>query len=317
MPRLYERNIQQLRGSSYVITLPKEWVLESGLGKGSSVLLSVEPYIIRITPSTRQVKRSTSLNIDNIGENQLEDAVKWAYSSGLDELIISQPGRVSEKSLNTIRRLRMVIPGMIVSHEVDERIKIEFAELTFQDFTQILKTFLQSVERTLNSAIAYLEKIGEDEVDLPAVIEESIGYSLILTRFAAKSIIHPVLNVSTLRIYDLSTVAVMAAELMDSISELVEYIRRQKSKYAGAIEVIKEIAAIVNKISHLLNDSQNISRESFAIEIVNHLILIREKINILRLEDEMRIMLMNITERIKYLFRSIKSFYLMNVIYPD
>jgi len=44
MPKLYERNVQQLRGSSYIITLPNDWVLESGLEKGASVLLAVEPY---------------------------------------------------------------------------------------------------------------------------------------------------------------------------------------------------------------------------------------------------------------------------------
>ncbi|MEM2931433.1 MAG: AbrB/MazE/SpoVT family DNA-binding domain-containing protein [Nitrososphaerota archaeon] len=61
MPKLYERNIQQLRGSSYILTLPKEWVLESGLEKGSSVLLAVEPYFIRIVPATKQVKKPLSL----------------------------------------------------------------------------------------------------------------------------------------------------------------------------------------------------------------------------------------------------------------
>jgi hypothetical protein len=60
MPKLYERELQQLRGSSYIITPYQARRLESGLDKGASLLLAVEPYIIRTTPATGQLTLSTA-----------------------------------------------------------------------------------------------------------------------------------------------------------------------------------------------------------------------------------------------------------------
>jgi hypothetical protein len=53
--------------------------------------------------------------------------------------------------------------------------------------------------------------------------------------FAAKSITRPLLNVSSVRIYGLSTIAVVAIELMDAMTELVKCARRNKSKAIEAV----------------------------------------------------------------------------------
>ena len=172
--------------------------------------------------------------------------------------MITQAGGITNKSRGVIRRLRMMIPGMIISQEADERIKIEFAELTFHDFTQCLKACLHSVERTLLTASNYLEKKDGEDIELSAVTEESIGYSLILSRFAAKSITSPLLNVSTVRIYRLSTIAVVSIELMDAMMILVECARRNKLKSIDVIGPIKEIAGIVNRIIQSVNELQKI-----------------------------------------------------------
>lgn len=154
-------------------------------------------------------------------------------------------------------------------------------------------------------------------MELSAITEESIGYSLILSRFAAKSITSPLLNVSTVRIYGLSTIAVVAIELMDTITELVEYARRNKSKSIDVVGPIKEIAGIVNRIIKSLSDLQKNRGGESIIEFMNQLKLIGEKIRQLELDSEVKMVLANICEKVRNMFRFITNYYLVSAIYPD
>ena len=101
------------------------------------------------------------------------------------------------------------------------------------------------VERTLYTAANYLKKKDGEDMELSTITEESIGYSLILFRFVAKSITSPFLNVSTVKIYGLSTIAVVAIKLMDAMTELVEHVRRNKSKSIDVVGPIKKWPAFL------------------------------------------------------------------------
>lgn len=317
MPKLYERTLQQLRGSSYIITLPKEWVIESGLEKGSSVLLAVEPYIIRIIPATKQVKRTAKFMINEINEEQVEEAIKWVYLSGIDELIIIKTEEISYTVRNTIRKLRTVIPGMIISYEDSQNIKIEFAEPAIRDIADSLKTFLESTKRILQEILKYTERKNVDYSYLSIIIEESIGNSLVLARWASKSIIHPALNVSTVSIYGILATATTIIELTESLIETAEITRRNyniKSELVAGL--IKDIVSIINKTSCSIDDFRKETLESFLKMITDEINDIKMKIDSYDLDIKIKIALVRFIEKFKMMIKYLSIYHLIVAIYP-
>ncbi|MEM3489088.1 MAG: AbrB/MazE/SpoVT family DNA-binding domain-containing protein, partial [Nitrososphaerota archaeon] len=316
MPKLYERNIQQLRGSSYILTLPKEWVLESGLEKGSSVLLAVEPYFIRIVPATKQVKKTAKLMIDEkIKVEEIEEAIKWAYVSGIDELTIFRTEGIPHSIRNNIRKLRTVIPGMIISYEDSENLKVEFAEPTIKDFTNSLKTFLVSIKRIFQEIVNYIESKNVAESDLLILIEESVGNSLLLSRLASKSIIYPILNSSTMNIYWLIATTTNTIELTESVINVVDITKSYSIKSYSIASLIKDIISIFNNIFHLIDDLNKENFNNFITTIVNELNDFKVRIEKSDLDNKIKIALISCVEKIRMMIKNLSVYYLITAIY--
>lgn len=316
MPKLYERNIQQLRGSSFVITLPKEWVLDSGLEKGASVILAVEPYIIRIIPATTRVKRTAKLVANEMSQEMLEEAIKWSYLSGIDELIISQSGGVSNNTRTTIRKLRTVIPGMVISYEDNENVKIEFAELALRDFTDSLKTFLLSIKRTLQEIIEYIENKSEQDSDISISAEECISNSLIISRLSSKSIIQPALNISTISIHGLLAIAITTVDLTELVIDVVDTLKKTNITSIMLADCIKAVVSILDRMVQLTDDFKKESFNSSVKTIIDELGATKSKINSSDLDTRIKIALIDCIETIRKMVNYLRVHYLMTVIYP-
>ncbi len=316
MPKLLERNIQQLRGSSYIITLPKDWVEESGLEKGSSVLLAVEPYIIRIIPANKQIRRSHTINIARIDADQLKEIIKWSYLSGLDEINIIKEGGLTHSCRNTLRQLRMNIPGMIISHEDDDKIKIEFAELSYRDFTQSLKAFIQAIVRGLNEISKYLELRSENS-DLSLNVDECLGYSLILSRIISKSIIQPKSEISLMKIYGLAVIALSTVDIAESISDITNLMQEIKSNSHEVISLLRDIGIVINKLPPLFLDfgKTNIN-ESLAI-ILGELQSIKDNIDMTSIDSKIKSKLIIFIEQIQKMLRFLSNYCSSSTNLPD
>jgi Phosphate uptake regulator len=151
MPRVEERKVQQLRGSSYVLTLPKEWVEASGLKKGMGVTVVYEPGLLRVYPTGRR-KLELSMTVETLTAEQVGELVTACYELGCSSVTISCRSGMSDDLRNVLRRLREELHGVFVSQQSEGVVSVEISEVPFKSFEQAVSILLQALVRTLRFA---------------------------------------------------------------------------------------------------------------------------------------------------------------------
>lgn len=151
MPRVEERRLQQLRGSSYVLTLPKEWVEELGLGKGSSVYLLAEPGLLLIVPGEKAGALSVDVELDFIGWERLEDVVKTLYKVGASQVRFRTRGQ-AQQLVGRLRRLRGEVHGLIVTAPNEDEAVGLFSDEVFATLEQGIRVLLMTLATAAQAA---------------------------------------------------------------------------------------------------------------------------------------------------------------------
>ena len=115
------RNLQRTSGGSYLLSIPKEWVEEIGLGKGSEVgLIRLGPETIMV--NLRPIKESKPRSIElEMGEN-IGRRLTAAYLSGYDRVLIRSSEMITAEQKDSIRAASERLTGMEIINETSDRI---------------------------------------------------------------------------------------------------------------------------------------------------------------------------------------------------
>ncbi len=188
MPRLEERRLQQLRGSSYVLTLPKEWVEELGLGKGSSVFLLAEPGLLIVVPGERVGGPLVDVELDVIGVGRLEDLTRALYKIGVNQVRFRTRGPV-QQVISRLRRMRGEVHGLIATAPSENEVLASFSDEVFASLDQGIRVFLTTLVSAAQSAA---KNVGSGETGSPPdELADCRLYALALFRYASGLITKP------------------------------------------------------------------------------------------------------------------------------
>ncbi|MFB0563560.1 MAG: PhoU domain-containing protein [Candidatus Lokiarchaeia archaeon] len=97
------RKVQNIGGSSSLISLPKNWVKKNGIKKGDTLMVEEFPNgDLRIyrTHQLNRLQEVPEINIDNLGKKELEAIIMGNYLMGIDYFKIT----TSLESLSTSKR---------------------------------------------------------------------------------------------------------------------------------------------------------------------------------------------------------------------
>ncbi len=218
MPKVEERKVQQLRGSSYVLTLPKEWVEASGLKKGMGVTVVYETGILRVFPTGRR-KLELSVTVETSSAEQIGELVTACYELGCSSLTISCRSGIGEGIRNVLRRLREELQGVFVGQQSEVAVFIEISEVPFKSLEQAVSILLQALVRTLRFAGS--GRFGVGRAELEEMMRDSRGYGAALVRYVSSLLSSPEIAIPHYAMPLMVEVAVRMKDLVSTVEELL------------------------------------------------------------------------------------------------
>jgi phosphate uptake regulator len=155
------RSVQMTGGSTFTVSLPKDWAERSGIGKGSRIVMSEkEDGSISIYPLDNRPsdKRQKVISLDD-DLSLLSRKVIASYIMGFDSITI-RSDRFSSEHRTHIFNLVEGLMGLEVIREDSQSIEI--------------KQMLDPTQLTIPSALSRLYLLAESMIrDLPAALSES------------------------------------------------------------------------------------------------------------------------------------------------
>jgi len=139
------RKVQVTGGSTYTVSLPKDWATENDVSAGSVVEFHSEEDILLLSPKSDQEREEGSIEIDGLEGDRLTRAVMTMYVSGFD-VINFEASRVTAGQRRTIREATQGLVGLEVIEETGERV--------------VLQDLLDSSELSVHNAITRMRLVS-------------------------------------------------------------------------------------------------------------------------------------------------------------
>lgn len=115
----YTRRVQLTGGSTFIVSLPSRWVKETGLSKGSELVLEENNGVLTISNSQAKPREDTRiLNVS--GKPNLEyfqRVLTSIYIAGFDTLTIKSSSYIDSSTIEAISRFTRLVMGVEIFDE--------------------------------------------------------------------------------------------------------------------------------------------------------------------------------------------------------
>jgi phosphate uptake regulator len=162
------RKVQVTGGSTYTVSIPKEWATRNGIDAGSTVAFHPDGDTLVLTRRTDKSHTEGELDISSLTGDDLVRAVMTMYVSGFDVISLSAD-RVTTEQRRFIRDATANIVGLEVLEETSDRV--------------VLQDLLDSSELSIHNAITRMRLIAtsmlEDAVTALVGIDADFAHDVI------------------------------------------------------------------------------------------------------------------------------------------
>ena len=164
------RKVQMTGGSSYIVSLPKEWIKESGIKKNDPLGLIVQSDgSLTVTPKItgKMAERIKIFNLRDI--NDYEDLYRLligAYVTGFNTIKIVTPARIPSFAHKAVRLFIQASIGQEVSEETEKSIIIkDLLNPGEMPFENVISRMYVIIDGMLRDAIFALKTRDKDLTD--------------------------------------------------------------------------------------------------------------------------------------------------------
>ncbi|MFC6723944.1 PhoU domain-containing protein [Halobium palmae] len=162
------RKVQVTGGSTYTVSIPKDWANENGVSAGSTVEFYPEGDSLFLTPKSEDERTEGTLDIAGLEGDELTRAVMTMYVSGFD-IIALENSRITNDQRRTIRQATQSLVGLEVLEETRDRV--------------VIRDLLDSSELSIHNAVTRMRLIAlsmlEDAVLALAERDEDMARDVI------------------------------------------------------------------------------------------------------------------------------------------
>jgi phosphate uptake regulator len=153
------RKVQVTGGSTYTVSLPKEWATENGVSAGSVVEFYAEEGALLLTPQSEDERLEGRLDVTELTGEKLTRAVMTMYVSGFD-VIRLEAGRITTGQRRAIREATQGLVGVEVLEETADSV--------------VIQDLLDSSELSINNAVTRMRLIARSMLEdaVTALIED-------------------------------------------------------------------------------------------------------------------------------------------------
>ncbi len=150
------RKLQLIGGSSYMVSLPKNWVRSNRLKQGDELLLIVEDDIVKIVPKKisedYKIVRAEITDLPRYDEKFLERFIYALFIQGLDEVVIEDKG-LTPRIIAKISSIVHSIIGMEVIDASNGRVVLRTLTTSEFDIDGVLNRMAQIIEGVFDGII--------------------------------------------------------------------------------------------------------------------------------------------------------------------
>jgi phosphate uptake regulator len=140
------RKVQVTGGSTYTVSLPKDWATENGVNSGSTVEFHSEGDLLLLTPQTEEGRTEGKLDISDLSaEEELRRGVMTMYVSGFDVITLTTD-RMTADQRRTIRDATQGLVGLEVIEEMPTKM--------------VLQDLLDSSELSMQNAVTRMRLVS-------------------------------------------------------------------------------------------------------------------------------------------------------------
>ncbi|HKL29773.1 MAG TPA: phosphate uptake regulator PhoU, partial [Natrialbaceae archaeon] len=140
------RKVQVTGGSTYTVSLPKDWATKNDVSAGSQVEFYPEDDSLLLTPKTEEERVRGTMDISDLEGEKLTRAVMTMYVSGFD-VIALEAGRITSDQRRAIRTATQGLVGLEVLEETGDRV--------------VIRDLLDSSELSIHNAVTRMGLISE------------------------------------------------------------------------------------------------------------------------------------------------------------
>ncbi len=162
------RKVQLTGGSTYTVSLPKEWATRNDITAGSNVSFFGNDDHLVLVPSEDTNQTSGTLDISSLDGDRLTRAVMTMYVSGFD-VITLQGTRISPDQRHAIRKATQNLVGVEVLEETTDHI--------------VIQDLLDSSELSIDDTISRMHLIAtsmlEDSITALAENDDALANAII------------------------------------------------------------------------------------------------------------------------------------------
>lgn len=253
----YIRKIQLTGRSTYIVSLPKKWVLEHGLSRGSHVVIEDIGSYVFIRPYKPGEPREERVAVVKVTDNNAVEAITrriiGAYIMGFDKIIVRAEGSITPALRNAVREVLISkLPGAEVVNEDRHEIHIQvLLSSRGIPLSSAIKRLAKVVQANIQDSCGLLEK-GDVKL-APEIVKEDDSVDRAF--FYVTRLINQIASGRTEE-----NLAVNLVELLmyRALSKLLERIGDHAMNIALYISGLKSREDLFREVHKLCQDSLNI-----------------------------------------------------------
>ncbi len=252
----YTRRLQQTKdGSSFLITLPKDWVTRQGLGKGKSVdVTEREDGCLIIYPRLLEggERKSTDIHI--------EDNLRWAITSkyllGFDEIRIFGDHPITNSQRNEIKQIIKRFVALEVTDEEEDFLVLQcLVDPSTLPVSKAMRRMNLITSRMLRDAtVAYFTGNRETAEEIIARDDEVDRLFFLIVRELRCAIQYPGMSekmgITPVEALDFR----LAAQYIERIADLAVDIAARTGTILDK-KLVKRMEPIITKVKEMLETS--------------------------------------------------------------
>ncbi|AGN01083.1 transcription regulator [Salinarchaeum sp. Harcht-Bsk1] len=159
------RKIQKVGGSTFSVSLPKDWARARGLDAGSLVTLFAHPDdVLVVQPGDDDRETERTVTVAHESPQRLERLLRSAYAAGVDAIRFEATESLTREQRRAVGRVTDDLPGTTVVQEREDllaiRVLLDGSEVSIQQSVRQLAFVASSTHRDAVGAL-----VGEADPD--------------------------------------------------------------------------------------------------------------------------------------------------------
>lgn len=154
------RRVQLTGGSTFIVSLPQEWIRKNGMGKGSLVSMDIKGDNLTIFPGEekkKEVVRTMEIN-SSVSDDFLQRSMISIYISGFDTLIIKSSTYLSQGVKDIVKKFTRLVMGVEIFEESSRSIVLQnVLDSSSFPLSNALKRMIMNVQNMFQDTIKAVE----------------------------------------------------------------------------------------------------------------------------------------------------------------